>query len=139
MTIEAAVLDCDEGRGSHRIEPGDVDRRFFDRAPEGDWTAVTAFEEERGIGKRFESARQRRCDHQPQDRHGEQPGDGIKDQRPAAAALWLIGPVRVSGVRSFGGERVRQFLDRLPVPSPDRIPLRHSHLTRGLALAALLQ
>ena len=140
VPVKAAVLDRDERSGRQGIELGYVHGRFLDRAAQRDWTAIVTFQEERGIGERLERARQRRRDDKPQDRHRQQRRDTVEDERPAAAALWLFGPVGLVAIRrALGGKRIGQFLDRLPVTSPDRIPLCHSHLNSGLALAALLQ
>ena len=83
VTVEAPVLDRDERRRSQRVELGDVDRRFLDRAAQRDRMAVVASQQQCRVGERLERPRQRRGDHQPQQCDHNQRGH--RNRAPAAS------------------------------------------------------
>ena len=124
VPVEAAILDRDEGGGSHRIEPADVDRRFLDRAAPGDRPALLRHEQDRRVVERLQRARQRRGDDQPDERDEEDAGNCVEHQRPAPPRRFGCSSTGCaaggrSGRRSGGRERIRQFLHIGAAAAPD--------------------
>ena len=116
VAAEAAVLDRDEGVGGVRLELGDLDRRFLDRAAPGDGGAVRRLDQQRRILERLERARQRRGQDQPQQSDDEQPARAHR--APACQRGRRGGSRRRLGLEHQRRERIGQILDRPPAAGP---------------------
>ena len=114
VAVEAPVLDRDEGGRRQRVELGDVDRRFLDRAAPGDRLAVVADSSSSAGSSSGSSARDKGAVTTSHSKvTSSRPATRIEHQRPAPALRRrrLLG-ARPAARRRSRRERVGQLLDR---------------------------